>query len=120
MSKNKIYVSFDQNNDRDLKNMIVGGSQAEGAGYKVAGWSSKIGDNEKIWRKETKFKMSRCDMFLLLIGENTTNVDVVKKELDLAKSLGLKITQLSSHPDYPTFEDAGEATDLNEEALTSL
>lgn len=120
MSKNKIYVSFDQNNDRDLKNMVVGGSQAEGAGYKVAGWSSKIGDNEKIWRKETKYKMSRCDQFLLLVGENTCNVDVVKKELEVAKSLGIKITQLSSHPDYKNLEEAGEAADLNEEALANL
>lgn len=111
MTKKKIFISFDFNNDTALKNEFVGLSQKDDASFKVANWSLNPKSIDKKWMKESKYHMSRCDMLLVLIGEHTQHMPGVKKEIEMAKELGIKIAQILSHPQYTPLEDAEVVTE---------
>lgn len=119
-TKKKIFISFDFENDRALKNEIVGYSQNGDAGFKVAGWSMKPENINTKWLKEAKYRISKCDALLVLTGEHTTDALGVKKELEIAKSAGIKIIHLTAHPQYKAVEGAGDATDMSLEGLKGL
>lgn len=119
-TKKKIFISFDFDNDRALKNEIVGYSQNGDAGFKVAGWSMKPENINNKWLKEAKYRISKCDALLILTGEYTSEAEGVKKEIEIAKSANIKIIHLTAHPQYKPIGGAGEATDMTLESLKGL
>ena len=111
MSKKKIFISFDFNNDTALKNEFVGLSQKDDAPFKVANWSLNPKSIDKKWMKESKYHLSRCDMLLILVGEHTQHMPGVKKEVEIAKGLGINTAQILSHPQYTPIPDVEIATE---------
>lgn len=122
MSKKKIFVSFDFDNDRELKNAIVAKSQNADAPFKVANWSMKPNDQDKKWQKEAKFRISRCDILLVLAGENTHQAIGVKQEIAIARAQNMKIIQLKgdNEKDCPIVEFAGKQHDWTWDNLVKL
>ncbi len=98
MTKKKIFISFDANNERAMKNDIVALSQQDGAKFKIANWSLNPKNIDNKWQKETRYHLNRCDMLVVLTGEYTGSAPGVQMEIELAKSLGTKTVQILSHP----------------------
>ena len=116
-AKKKIYISYDFHNDKDLKNEIVGKSQHKDATFKIANWSSKEDVKNPQWIKDVKFRITRCDLMLVLVGENTYRNPGVIKEVDIARGAKIKIIQVQSHASYPAVEHAGPIHDWTWDTL---
>ncbi|MCC3860513.1 TIR domain-containing protein [Pseudemcibacter aquimaris] len=121
MSKKKIFVSFDVENDSAFKNIIVGKSQEQGAKFKVANWSMKPDTKNPKWLKEAKFKVTRCDVMVVMVGENTHRAPGVIKEVEFATNANMKIIQINATDgDAHSINDAGVAYDLKSDDLAEL
>lgn len=115
MSKKKLFVSFDAPNDRALKNIIVGKSQEAGATFKVANWSSAPDTKNSNWLKDTRFKVTRCDILLIMVGENSYRAPGIIKELEFASAKNMKIIQVkAADGDVHAVIGAGEMSELDE------
>ena len=120
MVKKKVYISFDFQNDRAFKNELVAASQAEGANFKIANWSTKPANIDPKWLKETKYHISRCDAFVVVIGVNTKTAKGVRHELDIAENIGKLIIPLLAHPQNTLPKGIIEAHDWSPNTLTAL
>ncbi len=118
--KKKIFVSFDFDNDRDLKNEMVAFSQNEDANFKVSNWSMKPVDMTRQWEKQVKYHITRCDVLVVLIGEQTADAPGVKHEIEIARANNIKIIQMTSHPQHRVIDAAGQAHDLSLESISEL
>ncbi|MBL4601397.1 MAG: TIR domain-containing protein [Emcibacteraceae bacterium] len=120
MVKKKIFISFDFASDRALKNEIVAQSQNDGANFKIANWSMKPDTANAKWLKEAKFHITRCDILVVLVGDNTNGSVGVRKEIEIAAQTKTKIIQLLAHPQNTQIEGAGKAHDWTFETLNEL
>ena len=121
MSKKKIFVSFDVENDSAFKNIVVGKSQEKGATFKVANWSMKPDTKNRKWLKDVKFKVTRCDIMIVMIGKNTYRAPGVIKEVEFATNANMKIVQINAAGgEVHAMNDAGVAYDLKTDDLSAL
>ena len=118
--KKKIFISYDFKNDKELKNEIVGKSQHKDAPFKIANWSMKEDVTNPKWVKEAKFRITRCDILLVLVGENTFQSRGVLKEVAIARAAKMKVIQLQAHASYPAVEHAGPCHEWTWENLVKL
>ena len=70
--------------------------------------------------KEAKYRITRCDILMVLIGEHTADAAGVAKEIEIAKAAKIKIIQLTSHPQHKTIDAAGTADDLSLNSVMKL
>jgi len=113
MSKKKLFVSFDVENDNVYKNIIVGKSREDGAPFKVANWSMKPDTKNPAWLKETKFKVTRCDIMIVMVGTNTFRSPGVIKEVEFATAAKMKVVQINATDgEVHALNDAGVAFEL--------
>ena len=121
MSKKKIFVSFDTENDSAFKNIIVGKSQEKNAKYKVANWSMKPDAKNAKWLKDVKYKVTRCDMLVVMVVNNTYRAPGVIKEVEFATDANMKIVQINAAGgEVQAVNDAGVAYDLKTDDLSEL
>ncbi len=120
MAKKKIYVCFDFADDCALKNEIVAQSQKDDAPFKISNWSAKEDANNPKWVKDAKYRITRCDMLVVLIGENSHQAPGVLKEIEIAMNAKIKIVQLLSHPQSQIVESAGKGHDWTWENVMKL
>lgn len=121
MSKKKVFVSFDVENDNVFKNIVVGKSREDGAPFKVANWSMKPDTKNPKWLKDVKFKVTRCDVMVVMVGKNTFRAPGVIKEVEFATAANMKIIQINATGgDVHAVNDAGVAFDLKTDNLSEL
>ncbi|MDA7568305.1 hypothetical protein N8742_01230 [Emcibacteraceae bacterium] len=119
MSKKKIFVSFDTENDGAFKNIVVGKSQEKDVKFKVANWSMKPDTKNAKWLKDVKYKVTRCDMLLVMVGQNTFRAPGVIKEVEFATNANMKIIQINAKGcEVHSVNEAGVAYSI--EDLTDL
>lgn len=120
MAKKKIFVSFDFATDRNLKNEIVASSQKPDAAYKVSNWSMKPDEKNPKWLKEVKYRITRCDVLVVLCGENSHQAPGLLKEVEIATAANIKVIQLTAHPQNAPVTSAGESFDWTDENLNKI
>ncbi|MDG1707772.1 MAG: hypothetical protein P8H03_03375 [Emcibacteraceae bacterium] len=121
MSKKKVFVSYDVENDNVFKNIVVGKSREDGASFKVANWSMKPDTKNPKWLKDVKFKVTRCDIMIVMVGKNTFRVPGVIKEVEFATNAKMKIVQINATGgDVQAINDAGVPFDLKKDDLSEL
>jgi hypothetical protein len=120
MVKKKLFISFDFATDRALKNEIVAASQKPDASYKVSNWSMKPDKIDPKWLKEAKYRITRCDILVVLTGKNTHQAPGVIREIIIATAVKMKIVQLSAHPQNEPVKLAGQYHEWNEDSLGKL
>ena len=101
MSKTRVYVSFDFDNDEELKHLIVGQAKNEDSPFELADWSIKE-EVSSNWKAEAEDRIKRSDVVLVVVGEKTHCAHGVLVEVELAKKHGKRIVQIkgraNSHP----------------------
>ena len=96
MSKSRVYVSFDFDNDEALKHLIVGQAKNENTPFELADWSIKEAISSD-WEAKAEDKIKRSDVVLVVVGEKTHCAQGVLIEVRLAKKHGKKIVQIKGH-----------------------
>ena len=94
MAKRKVFVSFDFENDKTLKEFLIGQAKLDGAPFEVMDFSLKEAAPEKSWLDKARTAISRSDVFIVMLGSKTRNAPGVIKEVKLANELRKEKFQL--------------------------
>ncbi len=84
MAKTKVFVSFDFDNDKALKDFIIGQAKNPDSPFEVSDHSLKEAAPEKDWLQRARRAIGRADVFIIMVGPKTRKASGVLKELDVA------------------------------------
>ena len=99
MAKTKIFVSFDFDNDRSLRDLIIGQARLPRAPFDVADYSLKEASRENLWERNARAAIGRADKFVVMLGPRTRFAPGVGKEVAMAVALGKPRIQIIGYAD---------------------
>jgi hypothetical protein len=122
ITKKKVFVSFDFDNDKILKEFLIGQSKLDDSPFVVIDGSLKEAAPEKDWEDKAKAKIKACDIVIVMVGPKTHKASGVIKEVIMANDLKKKIIQLIGYKDgdYTRVENAGTLYKWNWDNLKKL
>ena len=82
----KVFVSFDYDNDAQLKDLLIGQSRNSDSPFEVEDWSVKTAS--PTWRAEARSRISRSNQVIVLCGKSMRSATGVIVEMELARELG--------------------------------
>jgi hypothetical protein len=88
MPKTKVFVSFDFDNDKVLKDFIIGQAKLPDSPFEVSDHSLKEAAPQKDWENKARAAINRADKFIVMLGPKTRSAPGAQKEVSIAKSLG--------------------------------
>ena len=99
MSKKRAFVSFDFDNDKVLKDFIIGQAKLPDSPFEVADWSMKEAAPERNWEREAEARIKRSDIVIVMVGKQTHRASGVLKEVAMARRNGVPIVQVIGYRD---------------------
>ena len=96
-AKKRVFVSFDFDNDKALKDLIIGQAHLPDSPFEVADHSLKEAQPEKDWEKKARQAISRAEVFMVILGARTKSASGVLKEVKMANDLGKRRLQIIGH-----------------------
>ena len=99
MAKKKVFVSFDFDNDKILKEFIIGQAKLKDSPFDVADHSLKETVPEKDWLDKARAAIKRSDVVIIMLGPKTKNAQGVLKEVKVANELGKTRFQIIGYKD---------------------
>ncbi|HJV74897.1 MAG TPA: hypothetical protein VJ654_11790 [Noviherbaspirillum sp.] len=120
--KTKVFISFDFDHDRRLKDLILGQARHPDAPFKIINRSLKEAAPEPKWEAKANASIRRSDLVLVLLGERTYRAQGVLKEVKMARAAGVPIAQLIGyrHGRYTAVANAGRVYAWTRENLYKL
>lgn len=108
-TKKKVFVSYDFDNDKFLKDSLIGQSNLPDSPFEVTDGSLKEAAPERDWEDKAKAKIKAADMVIVMLGTKTSKASGVLKEVKMANEAKVKICQLIGYKDQdcPKVENAG-------------
>lgn len=109
MDGKKVFVSYDYDNDRHLKSTLMGQSKLPECPFTIVDYSLEEKQQDHNWLSKAQSAISKCDVFVVLLGRNTHNASGVKREVSIA--IGLRKDRFQLRPqgkNYSTIRDAGD------------
>ena len=94
VAKKRVFVSFDFDNDRELRDLIVGQAKNPDSPFDVLDHSLKEAAPERDWESKAKAAITRSDVFLIMLGPKTRFCSGVRKEAVIATLLGKPRAQI--------------------------
>jgi len=95
----KVFISFDFDEDKALKDLLIGQSQNPVCPFEVIDSSLIEAAPEKGWEKKAEANISKADLVIVLVGVRTHQAHGVLKEIKIARKRKKKIVQLIGHKD---------------------
>ena len=89
----KIFVSFEFDKDKDLKNNFFEQSKLNTL-HRVQNFSLNEAYPTRDWRGKARSAISECDVVIVLVGQDTHNAQGVKTEIDIARQLKKPVLQV--------------------------
>lgn len=84
--KKKVFVSFDYENDKDIKGALIKQAESEDCPFKIVDMSIKKPIDEK-WKRQARSRIGNCDCVIVLCGEHTQEAAGVTAEITIAREL---------------------------------
>ena len=88
-----IFVSFEFDKDKDLQNNFYRQAKQE-TDHGIRDCSLHESYPDEAWKNKARNAIRRCDVVVVLIGEDTHNAPGVIVETDMARSLNKPIIQV--------------------------
>ncbi len=122
MAAKKVFVSFDFDNDKQLKDFIIGQSKNSDSPFEVADWSMKEAAPQRNWEDEAESRIKRSDLVMVMVGPTTHKAPGVLKEVEMARRNDIPIVQIIGYKDgnYTAVPNAGRLYSWNWENLKKL
>lgn len=123
MAKKKVFISFDFDNDKTLKDFMVGQSKLEDSPFEISDFSLKEAAPEKEWLAKAKTAISKAEVFIVMLGPKTKKAPGVLKEVKLANELKKTKFQILGYKDGSedlAVPDAGRVYRWNWDNLKKL
>lgn len=84
MSKKRTFISFDYDNDSDLKTLLVGQARNEDSPFEITDMSIKEAiDND--WKAKARTRIKACDVVAVICGKYTDEATGVSAEISIAQ-----------------------------------
>ncbi len=99
MPKKRVFVSFDFDNDRTLKEFIIGQARLPDSPFEVSDGSLKEAAPEPQWVARARLAIARADVFIVMLGPRTARASGVLKEVAIANELGKPKFQIVGYRD---------------------
>ena len=99
MAKKKVFVSFDFDNDKTVKDFIVGQAKNPDSPFEISDHSLKEAAPEKDWLARAQAAIARADVFIIMLGPKTKNASGVLKELKIANEKNKEKFQIIGYRD---------------------
>lgn len=99
MAKKKVFVSFDYDNDKTLKEFIIGQAKLADSPFEVIDFSLKEAAPEKTWLDKARTAISRAEVFIVMLGSKTRNAPGVLKEVKISNELKKEKFQIIGYKD---------------------
>jgi len=99
MKRKKIFISFDFDKDRALKDLLIGQSQNPESPFEILDHSLKEAAPERNWEDRARHRIGMADEVIVLVGSVTHRAPGVLKEVKIARELGKKVVQVIGHKD---------------------
>lgn len=122
MAKKRVFVSFDFDNDKVLKDFIIGQSRLTDSPFEVIDCSLKEAAPMKTWEDKARTAIKGSGIVIVMVGPYTYRAPGVLKEVKMAREEGIKIIQIIGYKDgnYTPVPDAGRLYSWNWENLKNL
>jgi hypothetical protein len=123
MAKNKrVFVSFDFDNDKVLKDFIIGQSKLDDSPFEVVDCSLKEAAPMKTWEDKARVAIKSAELMIVMVGPSTHKAPGVLKEVRIAGEEGVRIAQIIGYRDgdYTAVANAGRLYAWNWENLKNL
>lgn len=122
ISKKRVFISFDFDNDRALKEFIIGQSLHPYSPFSVVDCSLKEAAPMKEWEEKARLAIRNSNLVLVMVGRQTYRAPGVLKEIAMARSEGIRIVQMVGYNDgnYTSVQDAGRLYLWNWQNLKNL
>ena len=122
MAKKRVFVSFDFDNDKVLKDFIIGQSRLADSPFEVIDTSLKEAAPMKIWEDKARAAIKRSDIVVVMVGPKTHKAPGVLKEVRMAREEGIPIVQVIGYKDgnYTAVPNAGRLYTWNWDNMKKL
>ena len=94
MPKKRVFVSFDFDNDKTLKEFIVGQARLPDSPFQVTDHSLKEAQPEREWEAKAYAAILRSEIFIVMLGSRTRTASGVLKEVRMAQDLEKRSFQI--------------------------
>jgi hypothetical protein len=82
-----LFVSFDFDNDRRLKDLMIGQAKLPDSPFEVSDYSLKEAARQALWETKARDAIARADKLVVMLGPKTRLAPGVKKEVAMAREL---------------------------------
>jgi len=122
MAKKRVFVSFDFDNDKTLKDFIIGQAKLPDSPFEVVDTSLKEAAPMKTWEDKARVAIKRSDIVVVMVGPSTYKAPGVLKEVQMARDEGISIVQVIGYKDgnYTAVPNAGKLYAWNWDNLKKL
>jgi hypothetical protein len=91
-----VFISFDYDHDKFLKDALVEQSRKGGSPFSIADWSVKV---EAVgWKDDARARIKRAKQVAVICGEHTHTATGVNAEIRIAREEGTPYFLLAGHP----------------------
>ena len=120
--KKKVFVSFDFDNDKKLKDFIIGQSRLADSPFEVVDHSLKEAAPEHNWEAKADAAIKRSDLVIVMVGPQTYRAQGVLKEVKMAQAANKHIVQVIGYKNgnYTAVAGAGRLYRWNWDNLKKL
>ncbi|HET7175978.1 MAG TPA: hypothetical protein VFK21_08190 [Gammaproteobacteria bacterium] len=123
MSKKKVFVSFDFDNDKVLKDFIIGQAKHDDAPFEISDVSLKEAAPERDWVAKAITAIKRADVVITMLGPKTSKAPGVLKEVQISNELNKERFQIIGYQEGTkdwAVTGAGRVYEWNWENLKNL
>ncbi len=122
MAKKKVFISFDFDNDKRLKDFIVGQARLPDSPFEIIDTSLKEAAPMKTWADKARTAIKMSDMVLVMVGPKTHKAPGVLIEVQMARQEMIPIVQVIGYKDgnYHPVPKAGKLYKWNWTNLKKL
>jgi len=122
MAKKRVFVSFDYDNDKTLKEFIIGQARLSDSPFDVIDHSLKEAAPMKTWEDKARKAIKRSEIVIVMVGPYTYKASGVLKEVQMAREEEIPIVQVIGYKDgdYTAVPNAGRLYRWNWENLKKL
>jgi len=96
-AKKKCFISFDYDNDKALKEFLIGQSKNDDSPFEISDVSIKEASSN--WKTEATANIKRSDIVIVICGKNTDTASGVSVELFIAQEEGKEYFLLAGYSD---------------------
>ena len=85
--RRNVFISFDYDHDKQLKDGLVGQSRYPNSPFTVSDFSMKSPAAQSRWKSEAKKRIDMCSVVIVMCGQHTDRAAGVSAEIEIAREL---------------------------------